>query len=405
MRLIKTVSIVVILLLATMLIASCGGGDEKTEETEKVTVKVGLTAPLSGVAAGYGQDIKLGIDMAIDDVNKGGGLVVGDTTYEFKLVTADDGMVPEQALTNAQGFLLKDKINIIWDPTANTVMPLMGINETPGEEFLLMAFTSTPLYAPPVVDTPNSLMITLPPPFMTYIPDFIQAAAENGWSKMAMMQTSGIYGEVWGQAMKPAWESAGLAVVSEVPANYYTETDFTPFLTTALAAAPDVIFAGGPSEPTALLIDQARGMGYEGGFIIIDQAKLDEIGEIIGMGKLEGTIGVLPISGVVSQWPAMGTFIKDFEDEYDWKATWEAAICYTSFHVLTEAMVNAGSVDDVRAIRKAFAESATTDTSVLPVGVFGLDDTTGAMLIPATTTVVKDGNFIDHEFHYWWEQQ
>ena len=155
MRLKKTLVLIVVLLSVTLMLASCG---EKKGETK--TIVIGLTAPLSGSGAGYGEDIKAGLDMAIKKVNDAGGITIGDIKYNFKLDSSDDAMVPEQALTNANQFVLEQGVNTIWDPTANTIQPLLGVNTKAGEEFLIMAYSSVPLYA----QAPNKLMVTLPHP-------------------------------------------------------------------------------------------------------------------------------------------------------------------------------------------------------------------------------------------------
>lgn len=396
MRWKAAVCILAAALLVLMGFAGCGG----EAEGEKVVVKIGLTAPLSGIGAGYGQDIKAGLDMAIADVNSKGGIKIGDTTYVFELVSADDEMVPEKALSNAQRFVLEEDIKIIWDPTANTIQSLMGINETAGEEFLIMGYTSVPLYA----QKPNKYMVTLPPPFSVYVKDWITRALTKGWKKLGMLQTTGAYGELWGKTFKDAWTKAGGTVVAEAPASYYTETDFTPYLTTVLAANPDVIFCGGPSEPTALVIDQARNQGFKGGFIVIDQAKLDIIEETTGIDKLEGCIGVLPVDQ--SQWTATLETMERFEKEYNRRFTWEAAICYTGFHILVKAMEEAGSVDDVAAIRAAFAKGNVSVTSgeELPVEYAGINDQTGALFMPGTSVIVMNGAYQPGEPIEWWKQ-
>src|SRR5450756_3076054 len=136
-----------VLMLTTILAVGCGKTAEKT-------VVIGVTAPLSGTGAGYGEDIKSGLDMAIKKINGDGGITVEDTKYIFRLQSADDQMVPEQAVTNANQFVLQKGIKVVWDPTANTIAPLMGINTKAGEEFIIMAYSSVPLYA----KTPNPLM-------------------------------------------------------------------------------------------------------------------------------------------------------------------------------------------------------------------------------------------------------
>ena len=349
MRLKTIIALIVALLMVTLGFASCGDGGGDGARTTK---KIGLTAPLSGIAASYGQDIEDGLQMAIEDFNSDGGITIGDTTYIFELLAADDEATPEPALSNAQRFILEEDIQVIWDPVATSIQPLIGINETPGEEFLVMAYTSVPLYSQKI----NKYMVTLPPPFSIYIPEWIKLAMGNGWMKLGMLQTTGAYGDLWGSTFEKAWTGAGGEVVAKAPASYYTESDFTPYLTTVLAGNPDVIFCGGPSEPTALVIDQARSLGFTGGFIVIDQAKLDVIAETTGMEKLEGAIGVLPVADAYDLWPALQTLADRYEKDYGDMLTWESAICYTGFMILAKAMEAAQSVDDVAAIRAAFAD-------------------------------------------------
>ena len=355
---------------------------------------------MSGPGAGYGEDIKAGLDMAINEINDAGGITIGDTTYTFELVAADDGMVPEQALTNANQFVLDEGITIIWDPTANTIAPQLEINTTSGEEYLLMAYTSVPLYA----SIPNDLMVTLPPPFSVYVEAFIKTAMGNGWMNLGMLQTTGAYGDLWGSSFKGAWESVGGTVVAEAPADYYTTTDYTPFLTTVLAGNPDVMFIGGPSDPTALVIEQARSLGYQGGFIVIDQAKLDDIADITGMEALEGAMGVLPVELAEDDFPGMGPFAEMYMDEYGERVTWETAICYTSFYILTQAMEAAGDVEDPMAIREGFAmgDASMTSGTEFPVEFSGFNDETGALWMPATSCFVQNGEFVAGEPIEWW---
>jgi branched-chain amino acid transport system substrate-binding protein len=394
MRFKKILIFAVALLMVTMFMASCG--EKKAEKTETVTI--GLTAPLSGVGAGYGQDCKAGLEMAIKKVNDAGGVTLGDTKYTFKLEAADDQATPEAALANAQRFVLQQGINIVFCPYATNIKALMDINNKPGEEFLIMGYTSVPYYK----STPNPLLITIPPPFSSYIKPWIQMAMKSGWKKLAMIQTTGAYGDLWASTFEQAWTGAGGTVVAKAPASYYTTTDFTPYLTTLLAANPDVIFCGGPSEPTGLVIEQARGLGFKGGFIVIDQAKLDVIAEKVSMDKLEGAIGVVPVELTI--WPYMKTFAPEFEAAYGIKTTWECAIHYTAFHVLVEAIKNAGAVDDVKAIRAAFADDSVTSGEKYPVEFSGIDDATGALLMPAQATMVKNGEFTEEEVIEWWKQ-
>jgi branched-chain amino acid transport system substrate-binding protein len=106
-------------------------------------IVIGYTGPLSGPAAEYGQDILSGVDMAVKDVNAAGGMMVGGKKYTFKLEKLDDRVDPTQAVNNARRFKANKAIAVV-NGVFNTIAPMMKINEEKGNEFIMIAYTSTP---------------------------------------------------------------------------------------------------------------------------------------------------------------------------------------------------------------------------------------------------------------------
>lgn|GEM_PF-6965659 len=88
-----------------------------------------------------------------------------------------------------------------------------------------------------------------------------------------------------------------LSIVADNAMSYNRATDFYSGVSRVLAAKPDAMFIGGPSEPAGLVAQQARELGFKGGFIVMDQAKLDEVAKATnGYAPLNGAIGVLPLA-------------------------------------------------------------------------------------------------------------
>ena len=247
-------------LLVFSLVLGCGSlnvwGAEKT-------VVIGFTGPFSGVAAEYGQDCQTGIEMAIQDINAGGGITVKGQKYDFKLAKLDEILDPTAAVNNCRRLRDQYKTPAIFNPLFNSIAAMAKINQEKGNEFIIMAYTSTPK----VIEIGNKLLVAVPPPFTVYVKTFSDIAWEKGWRKAAMVATVGAYGEEWRAAFKEYWLKKGGEITVDKPANYYGETDFSAPLTAALATKPDVMLIGGPSATTALVIEQARGLGYKGGFI------------------------------------------------------------------------------------------------------------------------------------------
>ena len=80
-------------------------------------ITIGYTGPLSGGAAQYGADVQRGIQMAIDEINAAGGVMIGGKKSTFKLSSLDDQYRPPAAQTNAQR-LAQEGATVIFCPHA-----------------------------------------------------------------------------------------------------------------------------------------------------------------------------------------------------------------------------------------------------------------------------------------------
>lgn len=377
--------------VAVFFVVSWAGSSKAAE------IVIGFSGPLSGPAAEYGQDIVSGIDMAVKEINGSGGIKVGGQTYTFKLEKLDDRIDPTQAVNNARRFKTNKAI-AVFNGVYNTIAPLMKINEEKGNEFIMMAYTSTPK----VETLGNKLLAVTTTSFTPYVQVFADWAFQKGWKKCAMVVTLGAYGDEWRNAFKEYWVKNGGTITADKPANYYTETDFSSPIAAALATSPDVMLIGGPSATTALVIEQARGMGFKGGFILIDQAKQDYIAKLLRgtktMGNLIGTGGVVsvPMAGAT-------IFEKKYTEQYKKMVTWECALNYTGVHALARAIVAAGTVDDVYKIRAAFPKALSVPMlgDKFPNAVFGINDT-GRMLIMASVQTITNGKSDPSVLYNWW---
>ena len=383
-----------LLLLAIMGLVLAGPAVYGIAEAKEVTI--GFTGPISGVAAEYGQDCVNGLEMAVNEINAGGGITVGGEKCTLKLVKLDDMIDPTQAVNNCRRLLDQYKTPAIFNPVFNTLAAIAKINEEKDHEFLVMAYTSTPK----VLEIGNKLLVEIPPPFTIYVRSLADQALKEGWRKAAMVVTLGAYGDEWRHTFTEYWQSKGGQITEDKPANYYTETDFSAQLTAAIASKPDVILIGGPSAPTALVIEQARNLGYNGGFILVDQAKSDYIANILkGTELMNGTIGL----AAVNQLPfaAMPSFDKRYTELYKRMLTWEVCLNYTAMHALARAMVAAGTVSDPVAIRAALPKAFPLLGDKFPIEFFGIT-LRGCMELAGSVQFIKDGKYSPVETLYWW---
>lgn len=217
---------------------------------------------------------------------------------------------------------------------------------------------------------------------------------ERFGKKIAFLPTATQYGKDWAETLEPAWLEAGGEIVYNGSIDFNKDTDFFTIVTNALNEDPDVLFVGGPSEPTALVMKQARELGFEGGFIIMDQAKLDEIAAVLGgMDMLEGSAGTLPL--VVSIEPENQKFFDDYKANYGKDPGSEAGYHYLSTYLFVEAMKAAGSVDDPEAIMasmQAGLDALPEDKKIYKVNEI---DEFGGLVTPLRIGVVENGEIVD----------
>lgn len=331
-------------------LAACGGGGTAGSD-EGGTIVVGYSGPLSGGAAAYGENIQDGMQMAVDGINELGVTVDGDE-YTVELHSLDDMYQPNTAATNAQRLAEQDDAAVIFVPHSGGIQAAQELNSG-RSSFLLAAYSSDPA----ILATGNPLTMMIPPSFKSYSKPFVEKLMTDGVERLGLLGTASEYGQSWTSLVTEEWESQGGEVLTDNSIDYSTVTDFAGPVSQALSEDPDAIFLGGPSQPTALIIEEARGQGYEGSFLIMDQAKFEEMELFTDPDNLNDSIGVMP----VKEYDDPGT--EDFLDSYDEivdgarPATSEVSLHYQSVAVAVKAMEVAGTIDDPEAIRAALQEA------------------------------------------------
>jgi len=346
------------------------------------TVKIGFTGPLSGGAALYGKNVVNGMEMAIKEINAAG-LEVAGRKVKLELVSLDDKYSPAEAAINARRLVQQHQTPAVFVPHSGGIYALQAFNEQ--EKFIVMAYSSTPK----ITEVGNKLTIRIPPTFNTYIEPFSRYEMKKFGKRVGMLPGDHEYAKNWSQLFGPAWEKGGGVIASNNPMSYNRSADFYSGVSRVLAEKPDVLFIGGPSEPTALVAKQARELGFKGGFLIMDQAKLDEMAKVTGgLAPLEGSIGVLPVS--YDERPGAKAFSAAYRKAYgaDRDPTTESSYNYALTHALAAAMKLAGSTTDTAAIRSKLGDALAALPKEQNAGEFrGVDATGGTLVDPLVATV------------------
>jgi len=314
------------------------------------SVTIGYTGPLSGGAALYGKNTLSGLEIAAKEINEAGGIEVAGKKVTLNVVALDDKYSPSEAAVNAKRLKAQNNAPIIFVPHSGGVFALQAFNEQ--DNFIVGAYTSVPT----VTERGNKMTLRIPPSFLGYVEPFIQTEMKHFGKKLAMAGADHDYAKAWAQAFVPAWKKAGGEVVAENPMSYNKDTDFYSGISKVLASNPNVMFVGGASEPTALVVRTARELGFQGGFAIMDQAKMDEMARVLdGLTLLEGSIGVMPL--VHDTRPGAEAFVAKYRKMFNKDPGSEISYHYSALNAVAEAMKLAGTTTDPKAIYAKLSEA------------------------------------------------
>ncbi|MCK4458341.1 MAG: ABC transporter substrate-binding protein [Methanosarcinales archaeon] len=87
------------------------------QDTQPDEIRIGAILPLTGEAAEYGEDAKLGIDLAVEEINAAGGI----NGKRIQVVYEDSQATPSQGVSAIQKLTTVDKVPVIIGAMASSV--------------------------------------------------------------------------------------------------------------------------------------------------------------------------------------------------------------------------------------------------------------------------------------------
>jgi branched-chain amino acid transport system substrate-binding protein len=358
-----------------------------TAQTSPDVITIGYTGPLSGGAAAYGTDVQHGIQMAIDEINAGGGVKVGGKKATFKLVSLDDQYRPPNSVANAKQLSQQNNAVIVFCPHSGGILAIQAMNEKSSPKFVLGAYSSEPA----ILKQDNHLTVMIPPSYDAYFKPFISAEMKRFGKKLGLLATTSAYGKAWSDGFRKSWEAAGGTVTGDYGVDYNTTTDFSGAVTKALNDKPDVMLVGGPSQPTGIVIKSARNQGYKGGFAMMDQAKFEQVEDAAPVAQLEGTIGIIPFKDFG---PGVRQFIPRYTQKFgsSRQANSEVGLNYETMHVFAAAIQEANSTDPAAIMAKVEHAAKTLPGTYRIADINGVSKS-GHLLIRSVAAVVNKGKY------------
>jgi branched-chain amino acid transport system substrate-binding protein len=301
-------------------------------------IKIGVSEPLTGSEASYGQDMSNAIALAVEEINAAGGI----GGKKIVLRVEDDACDPQQAVAAANKLVAEGVVAMVGGYCSGSVLPTLSV------------FNEHSI--PYVIPCANSMKITLQNPGNGFqingtavhqsqkFVDLMQRLKLK--STVIVDQGDAFSGDLAANA-KSAFEAVGGKVLAVEVANK-GEPDFSPMIAEIMAKQPDSIFWTAYYADGGLLVKQLKNAGYNGA-IICGDGNIDP--NFIAIGGL-ATEGVYVLSAPMLEYlPGGKTFLNAYMAKYKKAPGPYGPLAYDGMKLMADAIKRANSLDGSKIIQ------------------------------------------------------
>ena len=346
----KTKSLCALALAGVMLaslVAGCGGSGAKepAKTASKEPIKFGIIGPYTGPNAKPGQSMKQGVNLAVEEINKAGGIKGRQLAALFE----DDASVPAQSVSATEKLINKDEVAfLIGTFNSSTTLADMKIIER----------DKTPMLVPiavaiEITESGNKWVFrnsaTNPmqaEQLMAYI------YKETKQRKFAVIHENTDYGKGLMQAVEGYIKKNGGSMIAE--SYSIGDTDFYAQLTKIKNNAPEALIICGNLSEGSQITRQFKELGIKAqlyGFGGLSSYDFNNV----AAGSNDGLIATSYFENA-SHNPLAQNFIKAYKAKYNVDPDMFAAAIYESVYLAKDAIEKMGDTKDIAGFRVALRD-------------------------------------------------
>ena len=334
----KFISVLLTIVLAMSCLTACGGssnaGGTESSSSGEAVFKIGSIGPLTGGVSAYGQAVKNGAQIAVDEINAAGG--INGVKIEFRM--EDDEHDAEKSV-NAYNILKDWGMQLLVGTV--TSAPCIAVEaEASADNMFLLTPSGT---ATDCISGDNAFRLCFSDPTQgTKSAEYM--GMNNLATKVAIIyDSSDPYSAGICESFKAEAGNQGIEVVAAEAFTSDSDTDFKVQLQKAKDSGADLLFLPIYFEHAALILQQAKEIGYAP--------------TVFGCDGLDGILGVANFDVSLAEGVMLLTpFAADAKDE----ATQKFVATYTEKYNVVPMQFAADAYDAVYAVKAAIEKAGVT---------------------------------------------
>jgi len=356
------------------------------------TLKIGVIGPMSGPAAQWGVEIARGAEIRTEEINAAGGLKIGNTTYDLRVIPYDHKANAAEATTVVNRLVFQDKVSyIVGNSIGATTTAAQTITEPNKVVFLFVSWGKQslgPQYPYSFRETFSDVEVV--EPFYRWLKE------QKKINTVALLDVNDQSGKTTGASMVEVAKALELKILAD---EYFDRamTDFYPLLNRVLAMKPDYVDLGSVPPGTAgLILKQLHEMGYRGPKGWVSGAILEGAIKIAGREASDGLLA--PWSANLegkNTPPAVKEIVAKYQKKYGEPAGNYVIDNYVALDIVTQAMKAAGTTDTEKVVGQMAGKKFDSAWGPIVVGGKGTYGVDHQFLRPITITQYQDGQMVD----------
>lgn len=312
-------------------------------------IRIGFTGPITGPAAFLGQQMKWGAELAVEDLNKNGGVLGRNVSVEMQ----DSQCRPADALSAAEKLLSQDKVDVmLGDLCSGATLALMPVVEKAGKPMIVSISTLPEITAKAGVGGNKWVFRTVPTDAM-----LVGVGAGKlktaGIKSIAFLAEDTDYGRASVALLKSQLGSDTRIVSEDYVKN--TEADFLSVLTQYRSSKPEALGVFMLDQQGTNLMKQYAQFGLAMPLVGRPPLIAPQVKDLIATGKFDGSWTVYPYYDQHHS-AQNDAFVARFTEKNKQGPHYVAYGIYESVLVAADAIKRAGSTDPA-AVRDALAKT------------------------------------------------
>ena len=262
-----TLPLIFVFVVSLFIIQGCS----KKEEAD--VIKIGVIAPLTGEGATYGEAMKEGIDLAVEEINSNGGI----DGIEIKAFFQDTKLSPKEGINGFNYLVQKEKVAVVIGAAGSSVSLAVAPSANQNKVVLISPIST----ADALSDAGEYFFRNIPRNTYQAITAADFLINDMNLKNFAIFYENGDYGKNMENVLRNrAEKNGGIILISE---SYETgQKDFKSSLLKIKQRNPDAVFIPGTYNENALILRQKAELSIESVFIGGDGAYSPELLRIAG---------------------------------------------------------------------------------------------------------------------------